>query len=255
VGRFAYYRRLTKRQRAIYRKSDELTDVPLRELREVRALADKVRRALEVNDRVECEEAAQALVSTLTAQLAVAPALVRVHATRPRSASSELHGLYSFEDGKPALIQVWMRTAGNRQVVKYRTFLRTLLHEVGHHLDYHFFGLADSYHTEGFFRRESSMMRQVAGGRPQKPQTSRSEGRGEGSHATRPSSRRVRSAAQAGARRPGATGPRSGASPEGPSRSEPAHASDAPPRPESKPASERSTIVADGKPEQLELFR
>ena len=48
-----------------------------------------------------------------------------------------------------------------------RTFLRTLLHELGHHLDYQLLKLADSFHTEGFYKRESSLMFRLAG--PGKP--------------------------------------------------------------------------------------
>jgi len=54
-----------------------------------------------------------------------------------------------------------MRTAQRRQVVAFRTFLRTFLHEVCHHLDYELFGLRESYHTQGFFKRESSLYRQL----------------------------------------------------------------------------------------------
>jgi hypothetical protein len=54
-----------------------------------------------------------------------------------------------------------MRTARHRRVVAFRTFLRTLLHEIGHHIDYEHLRLADSFHTEGFFRRESSLFRQL----------------------------------------------------------------------------------------------
>ena len=54
-----------------------------------------------------------------------------------------------------------MRTARHRRVVAFRTLLRTLLHEVGHHLDYEYLKLADSFHTEGFFRRESSLFHQL----------------------------------------------------------------------------------------------
>jgi hypothetical protein len=48
--------------------------------------------------------------------------------------------------------------------VAFRTFLRTLLHEIVHHLDYELLKLADSFHTEGFFRRESSLFRQIVPG-------------------------------------------------------------------------------------------
>ena len=54
-----------------------------------------------------------------------------------------------------------MRTARHRRVVAFRTFLRTLLHEAGHHLDYTYLKLADSFHTEGFFKRESSLFYQL----------------------------------------------------------------------------------------------
>jgi hypothetical protein len=30
-----------------------------------------------------------------------------------------------------------------------------------HHIDYTLYGLAESFHTEGFFRRESSLVRQL----------------------------------------------------------------------------------------------
>lgn len=54
-----------------------------------------------------------------------------------------------------------MRTAEHERVVAFRTFLRTLLHEVCHHLDFTLFGLSDTFHTEGFFRRESSLVKQL----------------------------------------------------------------------------------------------
>jgi hypothetical protein len=60
-----------------------------------------------------------------------------------------------------ARIRVWMRTARRADVVAFRTFLRTLLHELCHHLDFEVLGLDRSFHTEGFFRRESSLVRQL----------------------------------------------------------------------------------------------
>jgi hypothetical protein len=62
-----------------------------------------------------------------------------------------------------------MRTARLSRVVAFRTFLRTLLHEIGHHLDYTHLKLAESFHTEGFFRRESSLFRQLVPEEPPPP--------------------------------------------------------------------------------------
>jgi hypothetical protein len=49
------------------------------------------------------------------------------------------------------------------QVVKFRTFLRTLVHEVCHHLDYELYKLAETFHTVGFYARESAMVRELLG--------------------------------------------------------------------------------------------
>jgi hypothetical protein len=98
--------------------------------------------------------------------LAIKPARVEVLAARPSARWGELHGLYTAPDKGVPRIQVWMRTARHKRVVAFRTFLRTLLHEIGHHLDYEHLRLPDSLHTEGFFRRESSLFRQLV---PEEP--------------------------------------------------------------------------------------
>ena len=96
---------------------------------------------------------------------------VQVLDARPRDDYGELHGLYTYDPPHKPLIQLWMRTAAHRRVVAFRSFLRTLLHEFGHHLDYHLFQFGDSFHTQGFYARESSLFRQVAP--DEKPDVSR----------------------------------------------------------------------------------
>ena len=84
-------------------------------------------------------------------------------AARPHARWGELHGLYE-TSGRPAdtpLITLWMRTARQKRVVAFRTFLRTLLHEIGHHVDYTRLRLGDSFHTQGFYQRESHLFHQL----------------------------------------------------------------------------------------------
>ena len=50
-----------------------------------------------------------------------------------------------------------MRTAQKKQVVAFRSFLRTVVHEVCHHLDYELYKLPETFHTEGFYKRESAL--------------------------------------------------------------------------------------------------
>ena len=94
--------------------------------------------------------------------LHVEPVRVKVLAVRPHNEWGELHGLYEPAEGRrTAAITLWMRTAQRRQVVAFRSFLRTLLHELCHHLDYVLLELHESYHTEGFYKRESSLFHQL----------------------------------------------------------------------------------------------
>jgi hypothetical protein len=159
---FAYYGRLSPRGQAIYRRSDAVSEVALPQAELLFPFVAALRQALAADERPAVERAAGFLCRGITEMLRVVPVQVRVLALRPSSRSGELHGLYTYGEGQPPRIRVWMRTAAKGQLVAFRTFLRTLLHEVLHHLDYHHLKLGDSYHTEGFFRRESSLFRQIA---------------------------------------------------------------------------------------------
>jgi hypothetical protein len=161
---FSYYARLSQRAQAIYRKSDATTRLSLPEAQLLRPLVEDLRAALVRDDRRAVEQAAGQLASGLARHLALPPVLVHVLAVRPSASWGELHGLYTRAEGRTARIQLWMRTARHRRVVAFRTFLRTLLHELGHHVDYELLGLADSFHTEGFFKRESSLFHQLVPG-------------------------------------------------------------------------------------------
>jgi DinB superfamily len=158
---FSYYTRLTRSQQAVYRKSDEIAEVRLPQPAALHPAVTALTTALASEDRPQVQRATERLIRDLTDALGVSPVQVEVLAARPHAKWGELHGLYTVERGKPPKIQLWMRTAKQRRVVAFRTYLRTLLHEVGHHLDYALLRLRDSYHTEGFYKRESSLFHQL----------------------------------------------------------------------------------------------
>lgn len=159
---YAYYHRLSPRQQRIYRASDEQDSLPLGRVKDLLPFVVQARECLESDLRRPLSAACQDLVNAIGERFEVPPLTVRVLAARPSNTWGELHGLYEpEEDDRPARVTVWMRTAQRRQVVAFRTFLRTLLHEVCHHLDYEYLGLAETYHTVGFFKRESSLFRQL----------------------------------------------------------------------------------------------
>src|SRR5207302_6678351 len=147
---------------AIYRRSDALKQIRLPQPSALWPQVEKLRTALAADARPAVQTAAQALCLGACGMLDVAPVRVEVLALRPRFTGGELHGLYRpAEDRRLASIQVWMRTAARGRVVAFRTFLRTLLHELVHHLDMTLLGFECSFHTQGFFQRESSIFHQL----------------------------------------------------------------------------------------------
>jgi len=160
--RYAYYAKLRPRDKATYRRSDETVRLPLPNRNALAPLVAALCAALESAQRTRVERAARALTDAIAAALDVAPVKVKVLSRRPSTSESELHGLYEPADKRTAaVIRVWMRTSQHKRVVAFRTFVRTLLHELCHHLDYELLKLEDSFHTEGFFKRESSLFKQL----------------------------------------------------------------------------------------------
>ncbi|MBI2087973.1 MAG: hypothetical protein HYT78_04420 [Deltaproteobacteria bacterium] len=161
---FAYYSRLTQTEKRIYRKSDEISSVPVPAYPVLGRAVEELERALATGNRPLTRLTSQKFISLLAKILKVPPVQVEVMAVRPSRRWGELHGLYTpGRASAVATITVWMRTAQRRQVVAFRTFLRTLIHELCHHLDYELFRLPESFHTEGFYKRESSLVHQLMG--------------------------------------------------------------------------------------------
>jgi hypothetical protein len=162
---FSYYARLSRAEQAVYRKSDEIAETRLPDPAALRPAVEALTAALATEDRLQVQRATERLIRGLTDAVGVPPVRVEVLAARPHANWGELHGLYTAERGKIPRIQLWMRTAKQRRVVAFRTYLRTLLHEVGHHLDFVHLRLRESYHTEGFYKRESSLFHQLVDAR------------------------------------------------------------------------------------------
>jgi len=162
---FSYYDRLSAARQRTYRKSDGIRRVAVPGIDALVPVARAVESSLAGGSRAEVERACQALVDALNARLSTPAVRVRVLERRPADAGGELQGLYEPDEvtAGTARITVWMRTARREQVVKFRTFLRTLAHEVCHHLDYELYRLPETFHTEGFYARESALVKDLVG--------------------------------------------------------------------------------------------
>jgi hypothetical protein len=172
----AWFHRLPPPAQRTYLKSDAIDRYQLTPGVAVFSAIAALMRALDGGASSIVERAAQALVIELCRLLGVRPVRLEVRNVRPHNARGELHGIYyprgparvpaSLPGSLPArtgepLIILWMRTAQRHDVVKPKTFLRTLFHELGHYLDYSLLRLGDSYHTMGFYKRESFLVRML----------------------------------------------------------------------------------------------
>jgi len=166
-SRLAYYGRLSAKNQAIYRRGDAISRVELPEsdglLGDLRAAAAAAAAALAAGSPSRVRGQAQRICDLITGSLDAERVAVKVLRVRPRRSDGELHGLYTRDDGREPTLRVWMRTAQRTDVVKPRTFLRTLVHELCHHLDYAHYRLGESFHNPGFFQRESHLLRLLAG--------------------------------------------------------------------------------------------
>lgn len=159
---FGYYHQLNAKAKRIYRASDKVSVFLLPNVVVVRPVVQKIFDALQAGSHLRTQKWAQRLLNMLTSQLHIRPIRLELLDIRPSNPRMELYGLYYPAEGRRIpRMQLWMRTAKRHQVVAFRTFLRTLLHELCHHLDYDCLGLKDSFHTQGFYQRESSLASQV----------------------------------------------------------------------------------------------
>ncbi len=156
--------RLTRAQQRIYDRSNSTPVIALQATTSLKHAVGLLPAVLLSGDPRRVEQLAQRISDDVMAALRVRRVRVQVSGTRPSNARGELHGLYTpAHDGTSATIKLWMMTAKRQQVVAFKTFLRTLLHEICHHLDYTLLGLPDSFHTDGFYQRESSLFYRIGG--------------------------------------------------------------------------------------------
>ncbi len=159
--RFSYYNDLSAHQQLVYRRSDAVERLSLLPDKTKQDAARDIERAIEEENLRKLEKKANGLCWLVCSELKIKPVVVKVRAKRPSKWGGELHGLFEWEKGKTPLITIWARTAKKRQMVSFKTFLRTLIHELCHHIDFLGFRFRESYHTQGFFKRESSLYKSI----------------------------------------------------------------------------------------------
>jgi len=162
MPKFSYYKKLTKKEKAIYDKSDAIVVARVKDPQAFLPFLNKIKMALAQEDASAVQRECAACLKALSVVFFVSVPKMKVLAVRPSNSHGELHGLYQFEGGpQHAVITLWLRTVKQKKVVAFKTFFRTLIHEFLHHLDYTALQLEDSFHTQGFYKRENSLTKQL----------------------------------------------------------------------------------------------
>jgi hypothetical protein len=151
-----------------FRESDRITTLDLPNDDHLPQIARSIEAAMKAEQSAILRPASTEFVSVATQFYEVPECSVRVLAARPLEVreqwTMELFGDYGPEI---MIIRVWMRTAVQKKITSFGTFLSTLCHEFCHHLDFKKFNFADSWHTRGFFER-AAFLYHHARGTPQK---------------------------------------------------------------------------------------
>jgi hypothetical protein len=160
----AFFYRLPVRMQRCYLRSNSIDRFELAPAPLAKEAVTELIRVLESGNTPATARAASAAAAEVCRSARVAPVRIEVRSVRPRNTRGELHGLFYPYDPRrrtPPYIVLWMRTAERHDVVKPRTFVRTLMHELVHYFDYAVLRLDDSFHTMGFFKRESYLVREL----------------------------------------------------------------------------------------------
>ncbi|MBZ5497513.1 MAG: hypothetical protein LAP85_14015 [Acidobacteriia bacterium] len=154
----------SSKRRVEYESSDAMIALAVPGDGRFHALALEVEATLASGSTRPVRAACTALLSEAARFYGVAQPDVRVLAARPlrvyETGATELFGDY---DPRTALIRVWMRTAVQRRVTSFGTFLSTLCHEFCHHLDMLRFGFTGTPHTRGFYQRAAVLYHHCRG--------------------------------------------------------------------------------------------
>jgi hypothetical protein len=175
----AYFKKLSPGAKRIFLASNAITQFDLVATPRALELNRVLTEALTSGVLTVVERAAQVLLDELCRIVRLPRVGLQVKSVRPQNQHRTLHGIfyprgketptanpYTYSTGSSGgpLIILWMRTAQRHDVVRPKTFLRTLMHEFGHYLDYALLRLGDSPHTPCFFKRESFLVRILAPG-------------------------------------------------------------------------------------------
>ena len=152
--RFGYYDRLSPARKKIYRRSDGIAALGLPAGLDLGATVARIEAALRDDERATVQRECQNLIDALVAGYHV-PRVPGAHPGRApgrrlRRAAWPLRARRG--EAPAARSPPGCVPRSRRQVVAFKTFLRTVIHELCHHLDYELFALEETFPYRGLLQ-------------------------------------------------------------------------------------------------------
>jgi hypothetical protein len=148
-----------------YVESDRLTSLELPPDDRLQVLARAIDSLMENGKPAAVQSACTEFMVAASSFYGVSKPTIRALSARPIRVreggwATELFGDYT---PSTAAIRIWTRTAVQKRVTSFGTFLSTLCHEFCHHLDCQRFGFKQSPHTRGFYERTAALYHHARG--------------------------------------------------------------------------------------------
>jgi hypothetical protein len=159
-------REWTSSQEKDYQKSvkTDIEPLPYERLKSLHVAIKLLRDALKEGNEEAINEISNETISELNLFYNLPPLKVYTGGKRRMTRSGgQYYGEYrtNGKKEKKYSTSVYSRTAKNQKYVAPKTFLRTLIHEWGHHYDKHKLRLKNTYHTKGFYGRIKTIYDQL----------------------------------------------------------------------------------------------
>jgi hypothetical protein len=159
-------RRFNKSEKEAYRRSNATPSADIKVTPSMRRKVEELAIWLSEGDKSRVRATTQGILNFLCDAAEIERANLKLKDTayarfRGKKAVWKLYGIC---DAK-GTITVAFRTAVQRRVFAYKTFLNTVLHEFMHHYDNRKLRLAASFHTSGFYSRIKDLTERLIGGK------------------------------------------------------------------------------------------
>jgi len=155
---------IPKDKHEAFHKSDSIKTVDLRCQMELKQILLETQKIYLGANEDTIVEGMQKLANAVCEQLGAQPTEVEIAKEIPYDDYGPLHGYYLPKEPKwPALIVLCLLHINTDDRITFKHLVEVFVHELVHHLDFALYDLGDSFHTDGFDKRQKYLIAEFVG--------------------------------------------------------------------------------------------